>query len=136
MVNEEQRRTNEWGIIAVRNFFDDWMLNTNCVDTAIATSLTVEHGFTNVQFVALAAAAMLEWVVTQPERTMRDYGLKQPWYWDTFLHCLDHGNHAMHLGTWFWRPTLFWKSNAGVSKAERRWLNEKYPSWEDSWGVL
>jgi toluene monooxygenase system protein A len=208
--------TNEWGIVAVRNFFDDWMLNANCVDAAIATSLTVEHGFTNIQFVALAADAMavgdvdfsnllssiqtdearhaqqgfptlevlmkhdplraqqvfdvafwrsfrlfqtltgpamdyytplvrrkmsfkefmLEWVVTQHERTMRDYGLKKPWYWDTFLHCLDHGHHAMHLGTWFWRPTLFWKSNAGVSKAERRWLNEKYPSWEGSWGVL
>lgn len=208
--------TNEWGVLAVKNFFDDWMLNANCIEAALATSLTVEHGFTNIQFVALAADAMeagdidfsnllssiqtdearhaqagfptleimmkhdperaqqifdvsfwrsfrlfqtltgtsmdyytplrhrkmsfkefmLEWVVTQHERTMRDLGLAKPWYWDTFLACLDHGHHAMHIGTWFWRPTLFWKPNAGVSRAERAWLNEKYPSWEDSWGVL
>lgn len=208
--------TNEWGVLAVKNFFDDWMLNANCVEAALATSLTVEHGFTNIQFVALAADAMeagdidfsnllssiqtdearhaqcgfptleivmkhdpkraqqifdvsfwrsfrlfqtltgtsmdyytplkhrkmsfkefmIEWVVTQHERTMRDLGLQKPWYWETFLKCLDHGHHAMHIGTWFWRPTLFWKPNAGVSRAERAWLNEKYPDWEDSWGVL
>ena len=208
--------TNEWGVLAIKNFFDDWMLNANVVEAAIATSLVVEHGFTNVQFVALAADAMaagdidfsnllssiqtdearhaqagfptleimmkhdperaqrifdvafwrsfrlfqtltgtamdyytplahrkqsfkefmLEWVITQHERVTRDLGLKQPWYWDQFLECLEHGHHAMHIGTWFWRPTLFWKPNAGVSKAERAWLNEKYPSWEDSWGGL
>jgi YHS domain-containing protein len=208
--------TNEWGVLAVKNFFDDCMLNANCVEAAIATSLTVEHGFTNIQFVALAADAMeagdidfsnllssiqtdearhaqsgfptleimmkhdpkraqrifdvafwrsfrlfqtltgtamdyytplkhrkmsfkefmLEWVVTQHERTTRDLGLEKPWYWETFLQCLEHGHHAMHIGTWFWRPTLFWKPNAGVSRGERAWLNEKYPSWEDSWGVL
>jgi toluene monooxygenase system protein A len=50
--------TNEWGVLAVKNFFDDWMLNANCVESTIATSLTVEHGFTNMQFVALAADAM------------------------------------------------------------------------------
>ena len=191
--------TNEWGVIAVKNFFDDWMLNANCVEAAMATSLIVEHGFTNIQFVALAADAMeagdidfsnllstiqtdearhaqqgfptlevlmkhdperaqyifdvafwrsfrlfqtltgtsmdyytplakrklsfkefmLEWVVHHHERTMKDYGLDKPWYWDTFMQCLDHGHHAMHIGTWFWRPTLFWKPNAGVSKAER-----------------
>ena len=208
--------TNEWGIIAVRNFCDDWMLSANCIDSAIAAHLTLEHGFTNMQFVALAAGAMeagdigfsnllssiqtdearhaqqgfptlevlmkhdpkraqrvldvsfwrafrlfqvitgpsmdyytplrkrtmsfkefmLEWVIDQHERTLRDYGLERPWYWDTFLQSLDHGHHALHLGMWFWRPTLFWKPNAGVSKAERRWLNDKYPGWEDSWGVL
>ncbi|HET6305621.1 MAG TPA: YHS domain-containing protein [Rhodopila sp.] len=208
--------TNEWGIIAIRNFCDDWMLNANCVDAAIAINLTLEHGFTNMQFVALAAEAMqagdiglsnllssiqtdearhaqqgfptldvlmrhdpqraqrvvdvsfwrsfrlfqaitgpamdyytplekrsmsfkqfmLEWVIDQHERTLRDYGLEHPWYWDQFLASLDHGHHALHLGMWFWRPTLFWKPNAGVSRAERRWLNEQYPDWQDSWGVL
>lgn len=208
--------TNEWGILAVKNFFDDWMLNADCVEAAMATSLVVEHGFTNVQFIALAADAMeagdidfsnllssiqtdearhaqagfptleilmkhdperaqtnfdvafwratrlfqtlsgpamdyytplahrkmsfkefmLEWVVTQHERVTRDLGLKQPWYWDQFLESLEDGHHAMHIGTWFWRPTLFWKPNAGVSKAERAWLNEKYPTWEENWGFL
>ncbi|HSV38884.1 MAG TPA: isoprene monooxygenase oxygenase subunit alpha [Nocardioidaceae bacterium] len=208
--------TNEWGILAVKNFFDDIMLNADCVEAALATSLTVEHGFTNVQFVALAADAMaagdinwsnllssiqtdearhaqqgfptlevlmehdparaqtaldvafwrstrlfqtltgpamdyytpldqrkmsfkefmLEWIVNHHERILEDYGLKKPWYWDTFMHSLENGHHAMHLGTWFWRPTLFWKPNAGVSKDEREWLREKYPTWEDNWGVL
>ena len=45
-------------MLAVKNFFDDWMLNANCVEAAMATSLIVEHGFTNIQFVALAADAM------------------------------------------------------------------------------
>jgi len=49
--------TNEWAVLAVRNFFDDIMLSANCVEAALATSLTVEHGFTNIQFVALAADA-------------------------------------------------------------------------------
>jgi toluene monooxygenase system protein A len=208
--------TDQWGIIAIRNFCDDWMLNADCVESAIAVHLTFEHGFTNMQFVALATDAMeagdiglsnllssiqtdearhaqqgfptlevlmkhdprraqrvldvsfwrsfrlfqaitgtsmdyytpldkrtlsfkefmLEWVVDQHERTLRDYGLETPWYWDTFLQSLEHGHHALHLGMWFWRPTLFWKPSAGVSKAERRWLTQKYPDWEDSWGVL
>ena len=50
--------TNEWGIIAIRSFCDDWLLNANCVDAALAVHLTLEHGFTNMEFVALAADAM------------------------------------------------------------------------------
>jgi hypothetical protein len=208
--------TNEWGVLAVRNFFDDIMLSADCVEASLATSLTVEHGFTNIQFVALAADAMaagdvnwsnllssiqtdearhaqqgfptlqvlvehdpdraqraldvafwrsfrlfqvltgpamdyytpldqrkmsfkefmLEWVVNHHERILEDYGLKKPWYWDRFLYSLENGHHAMHLGLWFWRPTLFWKPKAGVSKDERAWLSEKYPTWEQNWGVL
>jgi len=74
--------------------------------------------------------------VDHHERTYENYGLEKPWYWSQFLNSLDHGHHALHLGMWFWRPTLFWKPNAGVSRAERRWLNQKYPGWQDSWGVL
>lgn len=208
--------TNEWGILAVRHLFDDILLGSSCVDAAISTNLTLEHGFTNLQFVALAADAMkagdvsfsnivssiqtdearhaqqgfptleilakhdkrraqelldvsfwralrlfqvltgpamdyytplghrklsfkefmLEWIVNHHERMLADYGLARPWYWDTFLSSLEHGHHALHLGLWFWRPTLFFHPSAGVSKAERAWLCEKYPSWEASWGCL
>lgn len=208
--------TNEWGVVAAKNFFDDYFLNADCVEAALASSLTVEHGFTNLQFVALAADAMaagdinwsnllssiqtdearhaqigfptldvlvdydkeraqkiidvafwratrlfqtltgtamdyytpldqrkmsfkefmLEWVVNHHVRILEDYGLKRPWYWDQFMNSLDNGHHAMQLGTWCWRPTLFWKSNAGVSKDEREWLQEKYPNWEQDWGVI
>ncbi|ABS70068.1 methane/phenol/toluene hydroxylase (plasmid) [Xanthobacter versatilis] len=208
--------TDEWAVLATRNLFDDIMLNADCVEAALATSLTLEHGFTNIQFVALASDAMeagdvnfsnllssiqtdearhaqlgfptldvmmkhdpkraqqildvafwrsyrifqavtgvsmdyytpvakrqmsfkefmLEWIVKHHERILRDYGLQKPWYWDTFEKTLDHGHHALHIGTWFWRPTLFWDPNGGVSREERRWLNQKYPNWEESWGVL
>jgi toluene monooxygenase system protein A len=79
---------------------------------------------------------MTEWIVNHHTRVLADYGLAKPWYWDDFLESLEDGHHAMHIGTWFWRPTLFWKPNAGVSKAERKWLNDKYPTWEDNWGYL
>jgi 1,2-phenylacetyl-CoA epoxidase catalytic subunit len=209
-------KTNEWGVLAVKNFFDDIMLNSDCIEAALCASLTVEHGFTNMQFVALAADAMAagdinwsnllssiqtdearhaqqgfptlevlmkhdparaqtaldvafwrstrlfqtltgpamdyytpiaqrklsfkefmtEWIVNHHTRVLADYGLAKPWYWEDFLESLEDGHHAMHIGTWFWRPTLFWKPNAGVSKAERKWLNDKYPTWEDNWGYL
>jgi toluene monooxygenase system protein A len=208
--------TNEWAIAAVKNFFEDIMLSADCVEASLATNLTAEHGFTNIQFVALAADAMaagdinwsnllssiqtdearhaqqgfptlqvlmehdperaqrvvdiafwrstrlfqlltgpamdyytpleqrkmsfkefmLEWIVDHHERTLEDYGLKKPWYWDQYMIALDGGHHAAHLGIWFWRPTLFWKPKAGVSKEEREWLNEKYPGWEETWGRM
>lgn len=208
--------TNEWAILAIKNLFDDLMLSADCVEAALALNLTLEHGFTNIQFVALAADAMaagdvnwsnllssiqtdearhaqqgfptlevvmahdperaqrivdvafwratrlfqyltgpamdyytplgqrkssfkefmLEWIVNQHERVREDYGLKRPWYWDQFMAALEDGHHAAHLGSWFYRPTLFWKPSAGVSKAERKWLTQKYPAWEESWGVL
>jgi len=208
--------TNQWAILAVKNLFDDVMLSADCVEAALATNLTLEHGFTNIQFVALAADAMaagdinwsnllssiqtdearhaqqgfptlqvlmehdpqraqrvvdvafwratrlfqiltgpamdyytpldqrkmsfkefmLEWIVNQHERILEDYGLKKPWYWDQYMIALENGHHACHLGGWFWRPTLFWKPSAGVSKAEREWLNEKYPTWEQNWGRM
>lgn len=77
---------------------------------------------------------MLEWIVGQFERTMLDMGLDLPWYWDIFLRDLDETHHGMHMGVWFWRPTVWWHPNAGVSADERDWLEEKYPGWNDSWG--
>ena len=77
---------------------------------------------------------MEEWIVNQFARTLQDYGLKKPWYWDEFIEGLDHWHHSLHLGLWYWRPTLWWKPQGGVSKAERRWLTQKYPKWEESYG--
>jgi toluene monooxygenase system protein A len=208
--------TNEWAILAIRNLFDDIMFSADCVEASLATNLTIEHGFTNLQFVALAADAMaagdiswsnllssiqtdearhaqqgfptlqvlmehdpqraqrvmdvafwratrlfqfltgpamdyytpldqrkmsfkefmLEWIVNHHERVLEDYGLKKPWYWDQYMIALENGHHAAHIGMWFWRPTLFWKPTAGISKAEREWLSEKYPTWEENWGCM
>jgi toluene monooxygenase system protein A len=79
---------------------------------------------------------MEEWIVGQLSDTLQDYGLKKPWYWSEFLDGLETWHHSLHLGVWFWRPTVWWKPQAGVSRAERAWLNQKYPDWEENFGFI
>jgi toluene monooxygenase system protein A len=79
---------------------------------------------------------MEEWIIDQFMRTLADYGLKKPWYWDDFMAGLDIWHHSLHLGFWFWRPTIWWKPVGGVGKADREWLAEKYPQWETIYGPL
>jgi toluene monooxygenase system protein A len=53
---------------------------------------------------------------------------------------LDIWHHGLHMGLWFWRPTIWWRPMAAVSPDERAWLAEKYPNWEkvfgDKWDVI
>jgi toluene monooxygenase system protein A len=79
---------------------------------------------------------MHEWIISQFMRTLQDYGLKKPWYWDEFIDGLDIWHHSLHLGVWFWRPTVWWKPQGGISKAERQWLNARYPKWEAIYGPI
>src|SRR5256886_9922576 len=202
--------TNEWGIIAARALFDGMMLGPDAVDIAIQLPFTLETGFTNLQFVALAANAldsgdisfanmisstqtdearhaqqggptleilmqhdpkraqwtidkmfwlsarlfsiltgpgmdyytplehrkqsykefMEEWIVAEFLRLIEDYGLKKPWYWDEFLAGLDTWHHSVHLGVWYWRPTVWGKPQGGVSPEERDRLDGEDPHWE------
>ncbi len=55
---------------------------------------------------------MQEWICDQFMHSIEDYGLQKPWYWDEFMDCLDHSHHSGHLGTWFYRWTLFWNPDA------------------------
>jgi toluene monooxygenase system protein A len=207
--------TNEWAAIAARSFFDDMMMTRDSVAVSIMLTFAFETGFTNMQFLGLAADAaeagdhtfsslissiqtdesrhaqqggpsleilvkngkkdeaqqmvdaaiwrawklfsvltgpimdyytplesrkqsfkefMLEWIVAQFERQLLDLGLDKPWYWDQFMQDLDETHHGMHLGVWYWRPTVWWNPAAGVSPEEREWLEEKYPGWNDTWG--
>lgn len=207
--------TNEWGAIAARHFFDDIMMTRDAISVGIMLTFAFETGFTNMQFLGLAADAaeagdftfsslissiqtdesrhaqiggpalqiliengkkaeaqkkvdiafwrswklfsvltgpimdyytplehrkqsfkefMQEWIVGQFERSIADLGLDKPWYWDTFLRDLNDTHHGMHFGVWFWRPTVWWNPAAGVTPAERDWLEEKYPGWNDTWG--
>lgn len=209
--------TNEWGAIAARLIFDDMFTGNNALDTAIQLTFAFETGFTNLQFLGMAADAMEigdvnfsslissiqtdearhsqigtpvpqvlmkhdpeyaqylvdksfwlswrlihtltgismdyytplehrrmsfkefieEWIIDQFLRNTADLGLRKPWYWDRFLRELDQVSHALHLvGIWYWRPTVWWNPKAGIAPAERRWLNEKYPGWDESWGQL
>jgi toluene monooxygenase system protein A len=77
---------------------------------------------------------MQEWIVTQFERSLLDLGLDKPWYWDQLMAEIETQHHGMHLGVWFWRPTVWWNPAAGVSLEERDWLEQKYPGWNDTWG--
>ena len=207
--------TNEWGAIAARSLFDDMMMTRDAIGVAIMLTFAFETGFTNMQFLGLAADAaeagdhtfaslissvqtdearhaqqggpalkiliehgrkdeaqkmidvaiwrswklfsvltgpimdyytplearkqsfkefMLEWIVAQFERQLLDLGLDKPWYWDEFMRALDETHHGMHLGVWYWRPTVWWNPAAGVTPEERDWLEEKYPGWNDTWG--
>lgn len=208
--------TNEWGAIAARHLFDDMFTANDAVSTAIQLTFTFETGFTNLQFLGMAADAMdvgdvnfgalissiqtdearhaqqgeptiklliengkadvaqklvdhmfwrswhifalltglsmdyytplehrshsfkefmNEWIIKQFMEQFRDFGLDKPWYWDEqFLSELDWYHHALHLGVWFWRPTVWWNPDGGVSPEERDWLEEKYPGWNDTFG--
>jgi len=193
--------TNNWVIIACRALFDGFMTCTSAVDVALGLPFTFETGFTNLQFVGLAANAlncgdvnfanmissiqtdearhaqqgaptlerllennrkehaqwiidrsfwlssrifaiatgpsmdyytplegreqsykefMEEWIGEQFMTSLEDYGLDKPWFWDEFIDGLDHAHHSLHLGTWFYRWTLFWNPPGGVGKAEFR----------------
>jgi toluene monooxygenase system protein A len=206
--------TNNWVIIAGRSLFDGFITLPNAVDIAVALPFTFETGFSNLQFVALAANAlesgdvnfanmissiqtdearhaqqggptldvimkfapqraqwlidknfwlnarlfailtgpsmdyytplegrelsykefMQEWIVDQFVASLEDYGLEKPWYWSEFMEKLNTSHHSLHLGSWFYRWTLPWNPNAGVSRPEREWLNAKYPAWEENFG--
>ena len=49
----KSHHTNEWGVIAIRQFFDDVFTSNDAVSTALQLTFTVETGFTNLQFLGL-----------------------------------------------------------------------------------
>lgn len=208
--------TNEWGAIAARSLFDDMFTANDAVSTALQLTFTFETGFTNLQFLGMAADAMKigdidfgslissiqtdearhaqqgeptlrimvangqkeeaqrlidhmfwrawhlfatltglsmdyytplehrshsfkefmeEFIVRQFMDQFRDFGMDLPWFWnDHFLKEMEWYHHAIHLGVWFWRPTVWWNPDAGVSTEERTWMEEKYPGWNATFG--
>ncbi|RLA24506.1 MAG: toluene monooxygenase [Gammaproteobacteria bacterium] len=207
--------TNEWAAIAARSFFDDAMMTRDSVAVSIMLTFAFETGFTNMQFLGLAADAaqagdhtfaslissiqtdesrhaqqggpslkiliangkkeeaqtmvdaaiwrawklfsaltgpamdyytpmehrsqsfkefMEEWIIAQFERQLIDLGLDKPWYWDILIRDLDITHHGMHMGIWYWRPTVWWNPAAGFGPKEREWLEEKYPGWNETFG--
>ena len=49
--------TNQWVILAARHLFDDMFLAADALDLAIQLNFVFETGFTNLQFMAMAALA-------------------------------------------------------------------------------
>ncbi|MFI0928459.1 YHS domain-containing protein [Streptomyces sp. NPDC021012] len=210
--------TQHWGAIAARAAFDDTFGGNDAVSTAIQLTFALETGFSNLQFLGMAAEAlevgdlefaalissiqtdearhaqqgeptikvllkagrkdvvqelvdvafwrvwrifalltgmsmdyytplehrsqsfkefMNEWIVKQFREQFRDLGLELPWYWnDHFLPELDWFHHTAQIGVWYLRSTMWWNPHAGVSPAERAWLEEKYPGWGENYGLM
>ncbi|WP_181443775.1 YHS domain-containing protein [Saccharolobus sp. E5-1-F] len=76
---------------------------------------------------------MTEWVGAQLKRLLEDYGVKLPWYWKWFELELDYWHHDFIIGLYTWRRTLN-IAFRGPTPDERKWLNEKYPTWEKFFG--
>jgi len=208
--------TNEWGAIAARHLFDDMFLAADAIDLAIQLNFVFETGFTNLQFMAMAAMAdrahhhlfekmvasiqtdearhsqighpvmrtllengsreraqylidkmwwrcwrlflalsgtameylapvsartrsfkefMTEWVTEQFMKNLAEFDLEKPWFWDLFVEELDYAHHSLQLGLYTYRTTL-WFDVAMPDRAERDWLNEKYPQWNETYGAL
>jgi len=208
--------TNQWLILAARHLFDDMFLAADAIDLAIQLNFVFETGFTNLQFMAMAAMAdrahhhlfektvasiqtdearhaqighpvlrtllengsreraqylidkmwwrcwrlflaltgtateylaplsartrsfkefMTEWVTEQFMKNLAEFDLEKPWFWDLFIEELDYAHHSLQLGLYTYRTTL-WFDVAMPDRAERAWLNEKYPQWEETYGAL
>jgi len=200
--------TNNWVAIAARRIFDELLLTADPIEFAIGTNFVFETGFTNLQFVGLAALAnqvgdhmfekmltsiqtdearhaqigpavlkilvkhdpqyaqylldkwfwrswllfaivtgfsmdyltpveqrtcsfkefMHEWIINQYGRSLEEFGLKKPWYWDTFIESLDLYHHMVYASAYTYRATV-WFNFALPGPPEQAWLQEKYPKY-------
>ncbi|HEU0199340.1 MAG TPA: toluene monooxygenase [Burkholderiaceae bacterium] len=73
---------------------------------------------------------MEEWVLDQFLSSLASYGLKRPWYWETFERALLNYHHMVYLSAYTYRATV-WFDMVMPGPAERRWLAAKYPeTWD------
>ena len=80
---------------------------------------------------------VIEFVGQQFLRNIKALGLDKPWYWDQyFLEDVETYHHAQQVGIYLYRATEWWDVIAGVSPAERSWLEAKYPGWNDTFGEV
>jgi toluene monooxygenase system protein A len=198
--------TPNWVSVAARHLVDELLLGSSALDFAIGTHFVFETGFTNLQFVALAAVShhvhdrmfermassiqtdkarhsqightvlaklaryaparaqylvdkwfwrswqlfavitgfamdyltplecrtqsfkesVQEWILLHYMRTLEEFGLRKPWYWETLLHALDYFHHMVYASVYSYRATV-WFEMVMPGPAERAWLNSKYP---------
>src|ERR1041385_3798711 len=73
---------------------------------------------------------MEEWVIDQFVRSLDEFGLKKPWYWDTFVESLDYYHHMVYASAYTYRASV-WFDFVLPSPRDRSWLRSKYPrSWD------
>ena len=74
---------------------------------------------------------MEEWIIDQFLRTLDEFGLKKPWYWNIVEDELDIYHHMIYASAYTYRATL-WFDFVIPGPAERKWLRQKYPKyWDD-----
>jgi toluene monooxygenase system protein A len=74
---------------------------------------------------------MEEWIVDQFLRTLDEFGLKKPWYWDILQDELQIYHHMIYASAYTYRATL-WFDFVIPSPSDRKWLRRKYPKyWDD-----
>jgi toluene monooxygenase system protein A len=72
-----------------------------------------------------------EWVLDQFERSLLEYGLERPWYWDTFVEATHYYHHMVYASAYTYRASV-WFDLVLPGPEERAWLREKYPeSWPE-----
>jgi toluene monooxygenase system protein A len=79
---------------------------------------------------------MEEWVLDQYLSSLKKFGLKRPWYWETFLQSLETYHHMAYVSAYSYRATL-WFDLPVPGPEERKWLRAKYPKsfpvFEKNW---
>jgi toluene monooxygenase system protein A len=105
-------------------FWRSWML------FAVVTGFSMDYLTPLANRTASFKEFLEEWVLDQYLRTLEDYGLKRPWYWDTFLRSVDHYHHMVYASAYTYRSSV-WFNFVVPGPEERAWLRSKYPqSWD------
>src|SRR6185295_4272055 len=112
--------SNDWVAIAARHFVDELLVVANPIELAVATNFVFETGFTNLQFIGLAAMAhrvgdrmfekMLQSIQTDEARHAQ---IGHP----VLAKVLEHDPaYAQYLvDKWFWRSWLFFAVVTGFA---------------------
>jgi toluene monooxygenase system protein A len=135
--------TNDWVAIAARHFVDELLLASDPIEFAIATNFVFETGFTNLQFIALAAVAhrvgdrMFEKMVQSIQTDeARHAQIGSPVLETVIQH--DPVRAQYLVDKWFWRSWLFFSIVTGfamdyLTPVERR--DRSFAEFVDEWVV-
>jgi toluene monooxygenase system protein A len=112
--------TDDWVAIAARHFVDELLLGSDPIEFAIATNFVFETGFTNLQFIGLAAVArrvgdrMFEKMVQSIQTDeARHAQIGAPVLETVIAH--DPVRAQYLVDKWFWRSWLFFSVVTGFA---------------------
>jgi toluene monooxygenase system protein A len=110
-----QRLLDKW-------FWRSWLL------FAIVTGFSMDYLTPLEQRPCSFKEFMEEWIIDQYLRSLEEFGMKKPWYWDTFLDALDIYHHMVYVSAYTYRATV-WFNFVVPGPKERAWLRSKYPKY-------